>query len=159
MLPGLPFREGWELLRDGMEESDDDADWCGLHVVAEFVDRSWVWGAVCAIELHLLPNSEQYRCKHEDCRPVLEAITTVDTRIEGRKLLQDFLLQLTPHVGKSTLDLEVYHDRSEGLSEELRLLVVNLAIHIRVLSLMLDHSNVHGEVVCENELQCLADDW
>lgn len=95
----LPFGEGGKLLRDSMEETDDDADRSCLHVVAELGDSSGVGYTVMAIKLHLFPDSEEDGGDHEDRRPVLQTITAVHTGVERRQLLEDFLLQLSPHIG------------------------------------------------------------
>lgn len=74
---GIPIREGWKLLRDGVEETNDDTNGGGLHVGTEFVDGSSVWNPVMAIELHLFPNSKENGGNHEDGGPVLESIAAV----------------------------------------------------------------------------------
>ena len=71
MSPGLPLRKGGELLRDGVEQANDDTNWRRLHVGAELVDGSGVWYTIVAVELHLLPYREKDGGKHEDCWPVL----------------------------------------------------------------------------------------
>lgn len=37
MLARIPLVESWELLRDGLEETYNDPNWCCLHVVAELL--------------------------------------------------------------------------------------------------------------------------
>ena len=70
-----PFLKGGILAGDGGEKADDNADWCGFHVVTEPIDDLWIllWvsefkavdrletylDAIMAIELHLLPYREQ----------------------------------------------------------------------------------------------------
>ena len=78
----IPLGEGRKLLGDGVEETDDDADRCCLHVVAELVDGGLVRNAVVAVELHLFPDSKQDGGEHEDCGPVLESVTAVHARVE-----------------------------------------------------------------------------
>lgn len=38
VLPGIPFTESREFLRNGGKETNDDPDWCSLHVVAKFLN-------------------------------------------------------------------------------------------------------------------------
>ena len=42
VFPGVPLGESRELLRDGREETNDDTDGNGLHVVAEFLDGALI---------------------------------------------------------------------------------------------------------------------
>jgi hypothetical protein len=42
VLVGLPVGESGEFLRDGLEETYNDTDRRGLHVIAELLDRSSV---------------------------------------------------------------------------------------------------------------------
>ena len=79
MFRGIPFQERGELLRDGLEEANDNTDWSSLHVVAEFLDDSIVWYTVVAVELHTFPDAQQNRGENEDSRPILELVATVDT--------------------------------------------------------------------------------
>ncbi|POY43551.1 hypothetical protein C3007_09875, partial [Avibacterium gallinarum] len=95
--------------------------------------------------------------QHEDGRPVLHLLTAVDTRVQSRELLQDILLQLAPHIGKGTLDLEVDHDGSDGAAVVLGVLVIDPTIQVDLIALVLNHGDVHGEVVGQNELEGLAD--
>ena len=83
MSSGLPLSESRQLLGDGMEETDDDTDGSGLHIVAELVDGSGVWNTVTRIELHLFPDSQENGGEHEDRGPVLEPITTVHAGVQG----------------------------------------------------------------------------
>lgn len=83
MAPGIPFGERGELLRDSVEEANDDSNWCGFHVIAELVDRGLVGHAVMAIELHLFPDSQQDGGEHEDRGPVLESVAAVHAGVEG----------------------------------------------------------------------------
>jgi len=82
MSSSVPFGERGKLLRNGVEEADDDSYRCGLHVIAELVDGSWIGYTVMAIKLHLLPNSEKDGGKHEDRGPVLKSIAAVDTGVK-----------------------------------------------------------------------------
>lgn len=158
VLAGVPVGEGRELLGDGVEETNNDSNRGCLHVGAELVHSDGVGDTVVAVELHLLPHGEQDGGNHEDGRPVLHLLTAVDTRVQGRELLEDVLLELTPHVGKSALDLEVDHDGSDGAAVVLGVLVVNLSVQVNLGSLVLDHGDVHGEVVGKDKLERLADD-
>lgn len=92
VLPGVPLGEAGELLADGAEEADDDTDRSALHVIAELPDGLLVGYAVVAIELHELPDGKKNGSKHEDGWPVLQLVTRVDGRVEGRELLEDVLL-------------------------------------------------------------------
>lgn len=158
VLGGVPVHEGGQLLGDGVEQADNDADGSGLHVAAELVDGSGIGHAVVAVELHLLPDGKQDGSQHEDGGPVLEALTAVDTGVQGRELLKNLLLQLTPHVGHGALDLEVDHDGGDGPAVVLGVLVVDLAVKADLLALILNKGDVKSEVVSQDKLESLADD-
>ncbi|KAI6775325.1 hypothetical protein HG530_002083 [Fusarium avenaceum] len=132
VLAGIPVGEGGELLGDGVEETHNNTNRCCLHVGTELVDSDRVGDTVVAVELHLLPDGQEDGGNHEDGRPVLHLLTTVDTRVQSRELLEDILLKLTPHIGKGTLDLEVDHDRGDSAAVVLGVLVINLAIKINL---------------------------
>lgn len=78
MLVSVPFHETGELLADGLEKSDNDADRCAFHVIAKLVDSRLVGGTVVSVELHLFPHGKEDGRQHEDCWPVLELLATVD---------------------------------------------------------------------------------
>ena len=78
---GLPFSEGRKLLGDGVEETDNDTNWGGLHVVAELVYGGLVGDTVMAVELHLFPDGEENGGDHEDRRPILQSVSAVDARV------------------------------------------------------------------------------
>jgi hypothetical protein len=158
VFPRIPLSEGGELLGDGREETNNDTNRCALHLAAELVDGTKVRDTVVAVELNQLPDCEEDSSEHEDGRPVLQLVATVDRLVEGRQLLKDILLQLTPHVGKSTLDLEVDHDRRDGLARELGLLVLDLTGRVVLVAETLNHGNVESQVVGKDELERLADD-
>ncbi len=156
--PSVPLGEGGELLRNGVEEPDNDADGHRLHVATELLDSDRVGNAVVAVELNLLPDGEEDGGEHEDGGPVLQALTAVDARVERRKLLQDVLLQLAPHVGHGAFDLEVDHDGGDHLAVVLGVLVVDLTFERLFCWRLLDHGDMEGEVVGHDELERLADD-
>jgi len=112
----LPFREGRELLGDGVEETNNDTDGGCLHVVAELVDSSSVGDSVVAIELHLFPDGEKDGGDHEYGGPVLEPIAAIHARVQRRQFFKDLLLKLPPHIGQGTFDLEVDHHWCKGLA-------------------------------------------
>lgn len=95
----LPLGESRQLLGDGVEEADDNTNGSRLHVIAELVHGRSVRDAVVAVELHLLPDSEEDGGDHKDRRPVLQTVATVDARVERRQLLEDLSLEFAPHVG------------------------------------------------------------
>lgn len=154
----IPLREGGQLLRDGVEEANNDTNRSRLHVITELVNSDGVRHTVVAVELDLLPDSQEDRSQHEDGRPVLETLSAVDGRVEGRELLEDLLLKFTPHIGHGALDLEVDHDRSDNLAKVFGVLVIDLAFHGLLRRRLLDHGNVKGEVVSHNKLESLAND-
>ncbi len=59
MLGRVPFQEGRQLLRDGLEQTNHHAHWSGFHIVAEFVDGGVVRDPEVAIELHAFPHRQQ----------------------------------------------------------------------------------------------------
>lgn len=77
----IPVGEGRELLRDGVEESDNNTNGCCFHIRAEFIDSGRIRNTIMAIELHLFPDSEKNGRQHEDGRPVLETVATVNTGV------------------------------------------------------------------------------
>jgi len=77
----IPFSEGRKLLGDGVEETNNDTHWCGLHVATELVDSSGVRNTVVAVELHFFPDGKEDGGEHENCGPVLESVTTVHTGV------------------------------------------------------------------------------
>lgn len=176
VLAGLPISESGQFLGDSLEESDDDTDRSRFHVVAELVNSrdilrsrrlviSFVknmagtyWNTVMAVKLHFLPNSKENCSQNEDSRPVLKPITTVHTGVKSRELLKNVLLQLTPHVGHGTFDLEVDHDGRHCLSSESRTLALNLAQKVFVLANAFNHGHTESKVVGKDQLQSLADD-
>ena len=127
VLARVPLSEGGELLGDGREQADNDTHRCALHLGAEVVDGTLIWYAVVAVELNQLPNGEEDGSQQEYGGPVLEFVAAVHRLVQRRQLLKNVLLQLTPHIGKSTLDLEVDHDGRDCLVAELGLLVLDLA--------------------------------
>ena len=157
VLGSVPLLEARKLGGDGLEEANDDTDRSGLHVITELVDSLLVRNAVVAVELHLLPDGQENGGQHEDGWPVLELVARVDRAVQRRELLQNVLLQLTPHVGKGALDLEVDHDRCDGLAAELALRVIDTANELLLVGETLNHGDVHGKVVCKDELERLAD--
>src|SRR5688572_29633361 len=140
-----------------MEKADDNTDRGCLHVIAELIDSGLVGDTVVAIKLNLLPNGEQDGSEHEDSWPVLHLLSAIDAGVERRELLQDVLLKFAPHVGKSTLDLVIDHDRGHSATVELGILVVNDAIDVRLGALVLNHCDVDSQVVRQDELEGLAD--
>lgn len=42
MFVGVPFGQGWKLLRDGKEQIDDNTDRGRLHVMTELIDNRLV---------------------------------------------------------------------------------------------------------------------
>ncbi len=42
VLAGIPFGERWDFLRDGGEETHDDANRSGFHVVAKLLDHGGI---------------------------------------------------------------------------------------------------------------------
>lgn len=154
----VPVGKGRQLLGDGVEQSGDDANRGRLHVAAELLDCDGVRDSVVAVKLHLFPDGEQDTGEHEDGRPVLEAVATVDTGVQSRELLQNVLLKLTPHLGHGALDLEVDQDGCDILAIVLGVFVVDLTLHHVLGALLLNQRNVHGQVVCQDELESLADD-
>lgn len=158
VLTGVPVGEGWELLRDGVEEAHNNTDRGGFHVVAELVHRHGVGDAVVAVKLHLFPHSQEDGSQEEDGGPVLHLLAAVDTGVESRELLQDVLLKLAPHVSQSTLNLEVDHDRRNGAAVVLGVLIVDLAVKRHLGSLALNHGDVHSQVVSKDQLKGLSDD-
>ena len=157
VLSSVPLLKTRQLGGDGLEEANDDTDRRGLHVIAELVDGLLIRDTVVAVELHLLPDGEKNGSQHEDRGPVLELVTGVDRAVQGRQLLEDVLLQLTPHVRKSALDLEVDHDRCDSLAAELAGRVVDAANKLLLVGKTLHKSDVDGEVVGEDKLERLAD--
>lgn len=111
------------------------------------------------VELHFFPDRQQNAGQDEDGGPVLEPVTTVNTRVETRELLQDILLQFTPHVGHGALDLEVNHDWSHDLAVELGRARINLAQELIFLAQTLNHGDMQGQIVGDDELESLADHW
>lgn len=158
VLTGVPVGEGGKLLRDGVEETHNNANRGGFHVVAELVHRHRVRDAVVAVELHLFPHGEEDGGQEEDGRPVLHLLAAVDTRVQGRELFQDVPLELAPHVSQGTLNLEVDHDRRNGTAVVLGVLVVDLAVKGHLRSLALNHGDVHSQVVGKDQLKGLSDD-
>lgn len=156
---GIPLSESGQLLRNSVEQADDDADRNGLHVGAELVDRDGIRHTVVAIELHLLPDGQENGRQHEDGGPVLETISAVHARVQSREFLEDILLQLTPHIGHGALDLEVDHDRGNDLAKVLGVLVIDLAVQLLLGTLLLDHGDVKRQIVSQDEFEGLADDW
>ena len=176
----LPVRKCGQLLRDGLEQANNNANRSGLHVGAEFVHsrrilkekkkkihelpyNNWRNGGsayrcpIVRVKLHLFPHSQQDTGQDEDDRPVLQPVATVHTRVETRKLFQNILLQFTPHVGHRTLDLEVDHHGSCGLAIELGRCGIDLAREVVFLTQTLDHGNVKGQVIGDDQFQSLAD--
>jgi len=146
----IPFSERGKLLGDGVEETNDDTDWGSFHVVAELVNSSRIGNTVVAIELHLFPDSKEDGGKHEDRGPVFEPVTTVHAGVKRRQFFEDLLLQLAPHIGQSTLDLEVDHHWCNDLSVELGVFILNQAIHGVLISSLFYHRDVKGQVVCKD---------
>lgn len=81
MPPCFPLSEGRKLLRDGVEETDNDTNWSCFHVIAELVNGRSIRDTVMAVKLHLFPDGEEDRGDHENRGPVLQSVTTVDARI------------------------------------------------------------------------------
>lgn len=159
VLAGVPLHEAGELLADGLEETDNNTNGSALHVVAELLDLLLIRLAVMAVELHQLPDGKQDRGNHEDGRPVAKLVTLVDRRVEARQLLKNILLKLTPHLGKSTLDLKVDHDWCNSLAGEARAVVVNATHSLLLFRHANNHSDMKSQGVGEDELEGLADDW
>jgi len=155
----IPFGERGKLLGDGVEETNNDTNWSGFHVIAELINSSRIRNAVVAIKLHFFPDSKEDGGKHEDRGPVLEPVTTVHAGVKRRQFLENLLLQFAPHIGQSTLDLEVDHHGGNDLSVELGVFVLNQAIHRMFISSLFHHRDVEGQVVGKDELQCFTDDW
>lgn len=98
MFPRIPFTEGWQLLGNSLEQTDDNTNRGGLHVIAKLVDYGSVLkksvkmrdpgqkktyrNTVVTVKQHHLPDRKKNRCKQEYRRPVFEFVFTVDTRIE-----------------------------------------------------------------------------
>lgn len=82
MLGGIPLQERWQLLGYRLKQSDNHANWCCLHVIAELVDSRRIRHPVVTIELHALPDGKKYCGKYEYRRPVLEFVAAVDTRVK-----------------------------------------------------------------------------
>lgn len=158
MSASIPLREGGQLLRDGVEEANNDTNRSRLHVITELVDSDGVRHTVMAVELDLFPDSQEDGSQHEDGRPVLETLATVNGRVKSRELLENLLLKLTPHIGHGALDLEVDHDRGNNLAEVLGVLVINLALHGLLCRRLLNHGNVKSKVVSHDKLESLAND-
>lgn len=157
VLPRVPFLQTGQLGGDGLEEANNHTDRRGLHVFAKLVDSALVRYAVVAVELHLFPDGQENGGKHENCRPILQLVARVHRAVQAGKLLKDVLLQLTPHISKSALDLEVDHDRSDSLSKELGAIVVDLADELFFFGQTLHHGDVECQVVRQHQLQSLSD--
>jgi len=79
MFRSIPFGESGELLRDSLEEANNDTNRGRFHVRTELVNSSAIWYPIVTVELHLFPDSEQDGGEYENSRPILELITTVHT--------------------------------------------------------------------------------
>jgi len=58
MFACLPISESWQLLGDGLEETNNNTDRSRFHISAKLVNSRNIRNTVMTVELHFLPDSK-----------------------------------------------------------------------------------------------------